>query len=153
MCMCFFLQVSFFPIKKIDEPFWHPCLWDWVGLTRLRHHTYGGKEIGRKRNLIVGYFRDQVGIKVFKVCEQRGLYARPRTLGRRHNLENARKSPQGGIIILSSSLFWKWHNSLNKEDLFDDAILEKEDISSYCGGLGTYVSSGRMKYLLKSYWV
>lgn len=45
MCMYFFLHISSFPIKKIDGPFWHPCLWDWVGLTRLRHHAYGGKEI------------------------------------------------------------------------------------------------------------
>lgn len=47
--------------------------------------------IDRDNNVIVGYFRDQVGTEVFKLCEQRGPYASTTTLVRRHNRGSARK--------------------------------------------------------------
>lgn len=124
------------------------CVWQCSGIML----TEGKKE---NRNIIVGYFRDPVGNDVFKSCKQRGLYARSRTLMRKHNLGSVRKfviRPGCGIIIFCLGSSWKQHSFLNKEYLFDYAVLDEEGISSSSGELGAYTELQEGRNISKSYW-
>lgn len=60
----FFLTVLFPSYEKIDGPFWHPCLWEWAGLTGLKDQAYGGKEIDRNRNETILFLTEIESIKL-----------------------------------------------------------------------------------------